>query len=446
MTAPARFSESARQAAHMAAGSAALLLRFIGWWEALALVGLALAFNLYALPRIAGGSLMRDQEGGRRLGSGVVLYPLSLFLLILVMPDRLDIVAAAWGILAAGDGMATLAGRHVGGPRVPWNREKSVAGSVALFVCGGAAGAFLCWWCRPAIVPPPYAWFSLGVPVLAAFVAAFVETIPIRANDNVTVTWSAAAVMWCASFVSQDLAVAAWSAARDLAIAAIAVNVVLAAAGYALRTVTISGAVSGAVIGSVILLTAGWGGWALLLLTFAAAVMSSRLGLRRKMRLGIAEARAGRRGAGSAIANTGVAAAAGVMAVTTYAHDPALVAFAAALAAGGSDTVASEIGKAFGRRTLLVTTLRQVPAGTAGGLSIAGSAAGVLAAAGLGAAAAGAGVIGWGALLPVVAAATAGSLVESVLGATLEAPGILNNDALNFLNTATAALLAVMLI
>ena len=35
--------------------------------------------------------------------------------------------------------------------------------------------------------------------------------------------------------------------------------------------------------------------------------------------------------------------------------------------------------------------------------------------------------------------ATAGSLLESWLGATLEAPGILNNDMLNFINTAAAA-------
>jgi uncharacterized membrane protein len=36
--------------------------------------------------------------------------------------------------------------------------------------------------------------------------------------------------------------------------------------------------------------------------------------------------------------------------------------------------------------------------------------------------------------------------LESVLGATLEAPGILNNDLLNFINTASAAGLALALI
>jgi uncharacterized membrane protein len=41
-----------------------------------------------------------------------------------------------------------------------------------------------------------------------------------------------------------------------------------------------------------------------------------------------------------------------------------------------------------------------------------------------------------------VIAATIGSLVESWLGATLEEPGILNNDVLNFLNTGVAAVIA----
>ena len=36
-----------------------------------------------------------------------------------------------------------------------------------------------------------------------------------------------------------------------------------------------------------------------------------------------------------------------------------------------------------------------------------------------------------------------GALVESALGATLEGPGILNNDMLNFINTAVAAAAAV---
>ena len=52
-------------------------------------------------------------------------------------------------------------------------------------------------------------------------------------------------------------------------------------------------------------------------------------------------------------------------------------------------------------------------------------------------------VVAPNALVPIVAGATVGAFVESALGATLEAPGIVNNDVLNFLNTTVAAAVAL---
>jgi uncharacterized membrane protein len=48
-------------------------------------------------------------------------------------------------------------------------------------------------------------------------------------------------------------------------------------------------------------------------------------------------------------------------------------------------------------------------------------------------------------LIPVTAGATVGAFAESALAASLEAPGIVNNDVLNFMNTAIAAAVAVFL-
>jgi uncharacterized protein (TIGR00297 family) len=339
--------------------------------------------------------------------------------------------------------MATLVGHAWGRTRIPWNREKTLEGSAAFLFFGGLAGAALCWWCRPPVIPPPYLLFSLGAPFVAALVAALVETIPVRLDDNVSVPLSAAATMWVLSLVSADMAVdAAWHAAQTVPFA-VGLNCFVAWAGYRARTVSPSGAFAGVAIGSAIFVSAGWAGWTLLVLTFAAAAVSSRLGLRRKTLLGIAEERGGRRGAGNAVANTGVAAVAALMSALTYAHAPSMIAFAAALAAGGSDTMASEIGKAWGRHAFLVPTFRRVPPGTSGAVSLEGTAAGLLGAIGLAAAAAALGLIPSDALLPIVAGATIGSFAESLLGATLEGPGILNNDLLNFLNTAIAAFAAV---
>jgi uncharacterized protein (TIGR00297 family) len=367
-----------------------------------------------------------------------------VLLLVLCFPSRLDIAAAAWGILAAGDGTATLVGRRYGRTRVFWNREKSLAGSVAFAICGGIAGSFLAWWCRATVAPPPYLWYSVGGPFAAAIVAAFVETIPVRMDDNVSVPASAAGVLWALSLVSEDLVGPAFAGAVPSILPAAAINALVAWMGYRAGTVTRSGTVCGAVIGIVVAVTAGWAAWTLLLVTFLAASASSRLGLKRKTLLGIAEARGGRRGAGNAIANTGFAAAAALISVLSFSREAALLAFTAALAAGGSDTIASEIGKAWGRRTYIVPTFRAVPPGTSGAISVEGTVAGVAAALLLGAVAVWLGLTPASALFPVVVGATAGSFCESLLGATLEAPGIVNNDLLNFLNTVIAAGAAIL--
>ena len=247
--------------------------------------------------------------------SGIVLYPISVLLLVLVFPTRLDIAAAAWAILAVGDGMATIAGRRLGWGAIPWNREKSFAGTFAFFFCGGLAGALLAWWCRPNVTPAPELWFSVAAPFVAALVAAFVETIPVRLDDNSRFRPRPRRCSGrCRSFarISSDRRLRL--VVRSIVLPRLA-NVIVAWLGYRARTVTLAGAVTGAVIGTAIAVTAGWPGWTLLLATFLAASISSRLGLRRKTLLGIAEERGGRRGAGNAIANTGFATAAALLSV-----------------------------------------------------------------------------------------------------------------------------------
>jgi len=427
----------------MSMGAFALLLRWLPWWQAVALAAAALAFNLFLLPRLR---VNLYRPGDRERGvHGIIWYPLAVLLLLVTFPRRPDIVAAAWGILAIGDGIATLAGRTIGGPRWPWNREKTLSGSAAFAICGAAAGVFLAWWCRPALAPPPALAFTIAAPILAAIAAALVETIPVRLDDNLSVAATAGAVLWLASLTSLAQLPVAMDLAAGRLPAALVLNLFVAWAGHRARAVSGSGATAGALIGFTIFLGAGWQGWVLLLVTFLAASVASRLGLTRKMLLGIAEERGGRRGAGNAIANTGVAAIAAVIAIAGTTGEAARLALAAALVAGGSDTIASEIGKAWGRRTWSITSLARVAPGTSGAMSLEGTAAGIAGALGLGGAAVALGLVPLAWLWPIVVGATAGSLLESWLGATLEAPGILNNDMLNFINTAVSAFVAIAL-
>ena len=436
-------SERARQWVHIGSGLFALLLRFLIWWQAAALAATALAFNLFLLPRIGGRTLYRPVDHARGFPLGIVLYPLSVLLLILVFETRLDIVAAAWGVLAFGDGFATLAGQRIGGRQIPWNREKTIAGTTAFVVCGGLGGIALAWWTRPAAVPPPPLLFVVVAPLLAAVAAALVETLPVRLDDNISVPFTAAAALWYASLMTSDAAAASRATVLAQLPWAIGVNAVVAWLGYRARTVSRSGTISGAFIGIVIYAAGGWRAWVLLFATFFVAAAASRFGVKRKVLLGIEEERGGRRGAGNAFANCGIAAFAAVAAVTTTHHTAAWLAFVAALTAGGSDTVASEIGKAWGKSTFLVTNLGRVKPGTPGAMSLEGTTAGVVAAFGLALMAVALGQITTTMIVAVVGGATVGALVESALGATLEGPGILNNDMLNFINTAVAAAVAL---
>src|SRR5215470_4225976 len=108
-------SERARQWVHIGSGLFALLLRVLKPWQASFLAAIAFAFNLFVLPLIGGRRLYRPVDAARGFPLGILLYPLAVLTLILAFPHRLDIVAAAWAILAFGDGASTLAGQAIGG-------------------------------------------------------------------------------------------------------------------------------------------------------------------------------------------------------------------------------------------------------------------------------------------------------------------------------------------
>lgn len=429
--------EAHRQLVHIGVGACALLLRWLTWPQAALLAVAAIAFNALVLPRLA-PRLLRTADHGRVWTTGLVLYPMAVLALVLVFHARLDLAATAWAVLAAGDGMATLVGAHVQTAPLPWNREKSAGGLLAFLIAGGAAAAAMQWWCGPTPADP----WMLAAAVLAAVVAGFTETVPIRLDDNLTVPAVAAVVLWGTSVMNPMVLLTALGTATWWMVA---LNIAVAVAGWGARAVTAAGAVTGALIGTVILIGAGVGGWVVLIATFLFAAVTTRLGHARKAAAGIAEERGGRRGPGNAIANTGIAALAAFVAAGLSDPTLAFVALVAALATSGSDTVASEVGKAWGRTTVLVTSLRRVPRGTTGAISLQGTMAGVVSAAALAATGAWLGLVPMSAVAIITGAATVASLLEGVLGATLEARGMLTNDAVNFVNSAMGAALAMWL-
>ena len=122
------------------------------------------------------------------------------------------------------------------------------------------------------------------------------------------------------------------------------------------------------------------------------------------------------------------------------------VGFVASLATKLADTFASEVGKAYGKTTYLITTLRRVPPGTEGAVSAEGTAAGVVGSVILGGVGSCAGMVPMHALLPIALAACIANNVESLIGATAQGKvPWLTNEVVNFVNTLVGAIFAVAL-
>ncbi len=442
--------EVARKMVHIGAGLLALLIPWLTWWQGVLCCAAALALNGLLLPVLTRHRLERSEDRARGYAAGILLYPLGVAILFVLFGSRPDVVAGAWGILAVGDGLATVAGRTLGGPRLPWNRDKSVAGSLAFVAAGTAAGLALARWADPPTLAPLWDPLPVWCFVAAAALGAMVESLPTGLNDNLTVPVMSGALLYALAHMDPSLLVhqSAWARALPWAMA---FNTLIALAAWRARAVQPSGMVAGWIIGTIVFAFGGWQSFVILLLFFALGTAATRVGYESKKARRLAQEDEGRRGARHAVANCGLPAFLAFLAAATPAPQLVRVALVAALATAVFDTVSSEIGQVYGRRPFLVTTLRPVPAGTEGAVSVEGTLAGLAASAVLALAALALGLmggLGWAGSAVVVAAAFTGGMVESYLGASplfSQAAAAVDNEALNFANTLVGALTALAL-
>lgn len=216
----------------------------------------------------------------------------------------------------------------------------------------------------------------------------------------------------------------------------LAITMAFALVGRLTHGVSTSGAVAGAVV-AFLMATRDLRMFWILLVVFAVTLVATRLGRSHKKQLHIAESDNGR-SASQVIANLGIAGL--IMAVPSFGAWRIMA--LAALAEASADTTSSEIGTAFPGRTVLISTWKTVSPGIDGGISMSGTFAGLFSAAIIAACGLVFGLTTLPEATALACAGTGGMLVDSLLGATLEKRGYLNNDLVNLFGTSSAVLVA----
>ncbi|MCW6051612.1 TIGR00297 family protein [Lyngbya sp. CCAP 1446/10] len=239
------------------------------------------------------------------------------------------------------------------------------------------------------------------------------------------------------------------------------------------KLLTPAGQLHGWLLGVIIWGSLGWQGYAVVMFYFLVGSGVTRIGKAQKEAEGIAEKRSGARGPenvwGSAL--TAATCAVGVLALSilgdtggilgdtgNFLGDTGkmpvsqdlisllLLGYAASFCTKLSDTCASEIGKAYGKHTFLITTLQPVPRGTEGAVSLEGTIAGIVGSILMALVSWAVGLIDLTGILVCVIAAFIATNIESVIGATVQSQfEWLTNEVVNFFNTLIGAIAAIVL-
>jgi len=236
---------------------------------------------------------------------------------------------------------------------------------------------------------------------------------------------------------------------------ALGINAVLFAAlsGKLLTALTPEGFAHSLALGTMLWTTLGWRGWSYCVLYLILGQLVTKVKFAEKQDRGLAEGREGRRGP----ENVWGSAATALLCATCSVQGESflgvssklyVLGFVASLATKLADTFASEIGKAYGKTTFLITNLKRVEPGTEGAVSAEGTAA-----------AAGGGLLLslFGYALGLIqgpqevaistVAAFLATNAESLIGATLqekEGFAFMTNEVVNFINTLIGGAIAIL--
>jgi uncharacterized protein (TIGR00297 family) len=208
------------------------------------------------------------------------------------------------------------------------------------------------------------------------------------------------------------------------------------AASIFYKKLTVTAAITGGILGWLIYAGGGYRGFLFIAVFFILGTAATSWKKKEKSSIRANAGHQSTRTTGQVIANAGVAAITGLLAVLFPSHKDLLqLMMAGSLSAAMADTLSSELGMVYGRRFYHILTFKPDEKGQDGVISIEGLLIGMIGSALIA-------LIANDHFWIIVLAGTIGNLADSLLGALFERKGLLSNNAVNFGNTLIGALTA----
>ncbi len=283
------------------------------------------------------------------------------------------------------------------------------------------------------LLPPEYIVF---ISLAGALSASLIETVK-RKEEEVLLLISVAT-----TFAIFRIYIPTASL-QDLAIA-FAVSFFVSLLALKAKIADESGLMSATIVGTVTILFTDLRFFAILLSFYLVGSIITKYKYQTKLKLGIAEPYGGARGFSNVFGNS--------LAPLFFAmnfgvtKDPFFaLAFVSSVASALGDTMASEVGKT-AKNVYLITNLKKVSPGTSGGISVIGELSALLGCVLIFFLSLALGIAELLYAIPVILTSFIGIHIDSLLGATLEEKGYLNNSAVNFFGTFSAGALCYLLL
>jgi phytol kinase len=172
-------------------------LWYYRWLAALVPLLFSVQFALIGLGYVKDEASVKamSRTGDRReILHGPLFYGIIFVVMTLLFWKDSPIGMVAVMLMCGGDGLADILGRGLRSPKLPWNKDKSMAGSLGMLLGGWVLTAFILFiFVLTGVFIGPFTGYLLPITYLAVL-ATLVESLPIKDVDNITVTLAAVAL------------------------------------------------------------------------------------------------------------------------------------------------------------------------------------------------------------------------------------------------------------